>query len=606
MFLKNIFYIKKEEQHILYKFFGISLRIRYKIDYNLYKNFKKNVVAPHTVLIIEPNGCHYETVLGYCKYLTDLNYKVELLTSANIENLPIKNDLNIKIWECNKSTFDFIFKKVDFSKYYFLLFNSKRVYWNKKNTIDGCDIFDCYKKIPHGQKENIYVQHHIDFWNDNKKENQIILANPTSIKELDNCVVNPHYFGNISITPKNDKVIKFITVGELNESRRNSSLLINAVKELHRRQKYKFEVYIIGHGQLENIPKELHQYFKILGRTDFPTMFHAMEEADYFLPLLDPECKKHERYLKYGTSGSFQLIYGFLKPCIIHKAFADINGFTEENSFIYKDNFDLSKIMQEAIALSSEKYSDKQKALKEHVNNIEKISIKNLSNFIDKPSYHIVSLGDDCLVRRYLTRAGLKPTKKQGELSCPFDLAVTPTKSLIKILKNDFSDYFNHLCFSKEDNVWINKKYSILYNHDKDCTYKDKEKLINRFNLRINNFRRLMSTSPFIFFVCKSSSKFLDICKLYIQLKKIRKDLPFKLIVLDLDRKKMKLGFKNVAIYPLKHPFKNSNSWWQTINNEDSINFQKYVQKIIEENIKKDFKIINHNKEDINVENGEY
>ena len=48
-----------------------------------------------------------------------------------------------------------------------------------------------------------------------------------------------------------------------------------------------------------------------------------IEENDYFLPLLDNRMTEHERYITIGTSGSFQLIYGFAKPCLIHTKFAD-------------------------------------------------------------------------------------------------------------------------------------------------------------------------------------------------------------------------------------------------------------------------------------------
>ena len=158
--------------------------------------------------------------------------------------------------------------------------------------------------------------------------------------------------------------------------------MLNDVEYLHAEGIRNFEIIVIGFGELENINPEIRRYFRILGRTDFLTMFNAMEEADYFLPLLDPEIEQHQRYMKYGTSGSFQLIYGFLKPCIIHKTFADIYDFTENDSLVYKENSDLGKIMEKAIDISNEEYIDKQEKLKQKVDNIEMSSIKNLKRLL--------------------------------------------------------------------------------------------------------------------------------------------------------------------------------------------------------------------------------
>lgn len=56
--------------------------------------------------------------------------------------------------------------------------------------------------------------------------------------------------------------------------------------------------------------EEIAPYFDMRGRLSYKEMFTAMEEADFFLCLLDPENPAHERYISTGTSGGFQLIYG--------------------------------------------------------------------------------------------------------------------------------------------------------------------------------------------------------------------------------------------------------------------------------------------------------
>ena len=108
-----------------------------------------------------------------------------------------------------------------------------------------------------------------------------------------------------------------------------------------------------------------------------------------------------------------------------------------------------------------------------------------------------ISLGTNCFPRMKLQQHRIKPSKAQGELSCPFDLCTTPIDSVQKILENDFSDYFNDLQFDEQRKCWQNTKYNIFYIHD-DLT---KEDFINRYKQRIDNFRQITSTQKNILFV---------------------------------------------------------------------------------------------------------
>lgn len=98
-----------------------------------------------------------------------------------------------------------------------------------------------------------------------------------------------------------------------------------------------------------------------------------------------------------------------------------------------------------------------------------------------------ITLGVNCFPRTKLTKFGLKARKSDGELTYPFDLCAIPLKSVAEILKNDFCDYFDDLSFDKELNIWVNKKYSIKYFHDKNL---EKEKFYKRYKARIENFRQ--------------------------------------------------------------------------------------------------------------------
>ncbi len=99
----------------------------------------------------------------------------------------------------------------------------------------------------------------------------------------------------------------------------------------------------------------------------------------------------------------------------------------------------------------------------------------------------IISLGTNCFVRSIAARYSLIPRKIDGYLSLPFDLCVTPLKSVIHFLNNDFKGFFDNLEWHKELNCWYNTKFGVLFMHDEDC--KKKQELIKRYKKRIENFR---------------------------------------------------------------------------------------------------------------------
>lgn len=372
-----MFKVVIEKKHILLKFLGIKLRIKKYVKLSRIKDFLNHVIDNNTILLVEINDCHLETLLGLYDQLIKLGYNVEILINEPSENL-FSTFKDIKVWEFKRNSLLKLLKVVDFSKYERIIYNSKIIYTNEGTP----DLHEFLKKIPQGKKENIYLQHHIDRFFEYPNDKQIILANPAKDERLEKSVVNAHYFGDVKITPKND-ITTFITIGELSQKRRNCDLLINALKQLVERGVHNFKVEIIGNGSLENLPENIQQYFDIKGWLDFPKMFETIENADYFLPLLDPAVEAHKRYMQDGTSGTFQLVYGFLKPSIIHKKFADVYDFNDGNSIVYAKNDTLSQAMKTAIDMNATEYSSLQNNLKSLVQEIEKISSENLKGMLN-------------------------------------------------------------------------------------------------------------------------------------------------------------------------------------------------------------------------------
>ena len=112
-------------------------------------------------------------------------------------------------------------------------------------------------------------------------------------------------------------------------------------------------------------------------------MYKELEKADFFLTLLDPDNSEHDRYITTGTSGSFQLIYGFAKPCLINKKFAALHGFNEENSIIYEKNSDFTEALKKAIDMSANDYNSMQNSLKIYADNLYQTSLKDLKEVLE-------------------------------------------------------------------------------------------------------------------------------------------------------------------------------------------------------------------------------
>ena len=94
--------------------------------------------------------------------------------------------------------------------------------------------------------------------------------------------------------------------------------------------------------------------------------------------------ERHIRYITTGTSGNFQLIYGFAKPCLIIKSFAPINGLDDKNSIVYDKNSDYAEAMQKAIEMTQDEYKIMQNNLKDYADKLYRVSLENMRRLINE------------------------------------------------------------------------------------------------------------------------------------------------------------------------------------------------------------------------------
>ena len=138
----------------------------------------------------------------------------------------------------------------------------------------------------------------------------------------------------------------------------------------------------VGEGNLRDVPAELRDYFTVAGRVSFSELYAQMERADFVLSLLDPQNPSHEFYATTGTSGHFQLVYGFAKPALVARKFAEVHRLTPQTSLVYEHNEGLAEAMRQALSMSGEDYGRMQTALAELAAGIRLESIETLRTMI--------------------------------------------------------------------------------------------------------------------------------------------------------------------------------------------------------------------------------
>ena len=337
-----------------------------------------------TFFVWEPcSKSHSEVVPGYAKYLLDLGYKVSVI--VNPEKLKEGvfcrfSDPNLILNSISRSKAKKFFSKRGLSNAKGILVTTVGKLSNGRDYNGAYEFFA--KKLP-GQK-TLFVEHEIKpavdggTWDEN-----IITLRKPDYKGAKSVVVNPHYFGNVRITNKSEDIVKFIVVGALQDKRRDCSIILSAFEKLIDRGITNVKLIAVGKGAV-NLPEKIKPYVELKGSLPFKDMYDEVEKADFFLTSYEPDFAPHLRYITTGTSGAFQLVYGFLKPVVIQEKFAPINGFNDKNSVIYSDSSSYSEALERCVKMSAGEYVKMQANLKALADEIYAQSLLALKELIEK------------------------------------------------------------------------------------------------------------------------------------------------------------------------------------------------------------------------------
>ena len=336
-------------------------------------------ISHDTFLVWEPcTYSHAEVVPGYVKYLLDLGFAVSVFVTPQRyeEGLFSRfDDTRISLNRLSQTAIRRFFRANGLAQARGILITTAR-------KISGSDSYEKEYELFAGRTAKqrvLLVEHDARTTVDNGSLTpEIITLRRIHYKNATTTVVNPHYFGNVKVTAKNPDIVNFITIGAMRGKRRNTRLMIDAARSLCDSGIRNFKITIVGRGSLWGIPRDISRHFDFKGRLDFSGLYEEMEKSDFFLTLLDPENPLHERYITTGTSGSFQLIYGFQKPCLIAEKFAAINGFNKSNSIVYATNSELAPAMIDAVRMTAQAYDSMQQALKKCADAVYAESLENM------------------------------------------------------------------------------------------------------------------------------------------------------------------------------------------------------------------------------------
>lgn len=336
------------------------------------------------VLIIEPHPYHGEVLPSIVKYFQNLNYDVDLMIRKEIFEqkvfckVPNKpkmiiykpEDLKGILSQNKIAEYDFIFcSSLEFAHdgncgFGFKVTQRFRDFWGitPKTKYGTLGIYHTSSLITEFEDYDFY------------KEGRVFTTFDLNYQGTK--MLNPHYYGNIKIKEKLNRKLKLIVVGFV----KDPNLIINTVETLLDSGIKNFEITIICRFPFD-YPRHIRRQIKFKQNIDFPHMYKEMEKADFCLPLLDPEKEDHKRFLSGSLTGTYMLMLGFLKPCLINEVFAKAYKLDESNSIIYAKT-DLGGAIKQALKVNGEEYNTMQNSLKTLREDIHNKSFNNLETTI--------------------------------------------------------------------------------------------------------------------------------------------------------------------------------------------------------------------------------
>ncbi len=366
---------------------GCRLQWRFNLDQPQLQCYLRHSIPPHTILIVEANNCHGETLGGLIRYFTLLGYNVDvMITPESAREHPlcrIKQQLQFNLFIIHITNLKELLADSKINQYEYLCFNSYHLYYQPRTRHSATSVFDFFPRIVPPQRAILAIEHHLEHLDHSLCQAHRILQLAPLKPEAVLC--NTAYYGTIRPHPKTPPTLptEFIIIGNIESFRKDYNLLFNSLQQLIQAGHTNFHITIVGQGQLY-LPPSVATWITLTGRLPYNRMFDLLDQADFLLTLLDHNNQEHRRYLTSNTSGSFLLSYGFAKPLIIQKDFASVHYFNMENAVLYTDANDLATQMATCIQMPDHKYQQLVQNLSILHQKLETQSLNNLAQILQQ------------------------------------------------------------------------------------------------------------------------------------------------------------------------------------------------------------------------------
>jgi hypothetical protein len=344
-----------------------------KISRSELKRFKKNTVKKKSVLMVEPNPYHGEIIPGFVKYWRDAGYAVDLIVHPRL-----LADAPLARYESKPETFCMhpVFQRraLKTAGNYDFVFMTTSVYW--ADGIKGSYI-NWLGQEPHAK--TMLVEHNVVPYVRQYGHGKYVdcgrsftLGGGHGIPML-----NPHYFGRVGAHAKNEETI-FSAVVNIEE---NAGPFFESMRELLRKGARSFHATIAGRSPVREIPGDLKEFVSLSGPLPFQELWKIYDEADFLIPMLNPDVESQERYKGSTVSGTWQASMGFLKPMLIEKSFAPFYRQDGANAIVYSS---LADAMERAIGMGGAEYEKMRGSIRTLADEVYAESLNNLKRAIEK------------------------------------------------------------------------------------------------------------------------------------------------------------------------------------------------------------------------------
>lgn len=343
-------------------------------------------LSPQTFILWEPcTHSHGEVVPGYAHYLAELGLQVAvLLTPKRLEEglFDRYGHENINLYRMSQKEIRAFLKSSDLSKIAGLMITTAG-----KLPVHPDNRLDLESVVPTPPKHLLVVEHdaapRLLAGRAHPKTVTLRTLDDTLIKDTRPRTINPHHFGTIKEKSVKNKKTVFVMVGAARSKRRNQNLVWDAAADLLASGNNNFEIRLIGKPGRHGIPSSLKEHVIELGRLDYPDMFRELEACDFIMTAFQRDNEDHLFYRTTGTSGSFQLAYGFRKPMITQERFTALSALTAENTITYDDDADMARALKSAIEMPQDHYATMQNAMSQAAKALYDQSLNNLKALLD-------------------------------------------------------------------------------------------------------------------------------------------------------------------------------------------------------------------------------